>query len=85
MTSHFDRKSCCAFIATAALCCWLLLQCWLKYGIFFLLAGGVLVSALLLFIATPETKNIPLEQVSEVSRLSTPFETTLLVAAGCNS
>lgn len=41
-------------------------QCWLKWGVFVLLAGGVLLSALLLFFTTPETKNVPLEQVSEV-------------------
>jgi hypothetical protein len=41
----------------------------LKYGIFFLLAGAVLVSAVLLFVMTPETKNVPLEQVSQVSGL----------------
>jgi hypothetical protein len=53
-----------AALAANPRCC--ALQCWLKWGIFVLLAGAVLVSALLLFLTTPETKNVPLEQVSEV-------------------
>lgn len=57
-----------------------LLQCWLKYGIFFLLAGAVLVSAVLLFVMTPETKNVPLEQVSQVSGLAA----SLCVPMGCD-